>query len=69
MEGIWASLICLVDPWMWKKTHGWKEKLLSRGGKAILIKLILQAIPFYAMSVFKLPLSLCQEFLSLIRKF
>lgn len=29
---------------VWKKTHGWKEKLLSKRGKEILIKSVLQAI-------------------------
>jgi len=36
------------------RINGWKEKLLSMGGKEILIKSIAQAIPVYAMVVFKI---------------
>ncbi|CAL8164575.1 unnamed protein product [Prunus armeniaca] len=38
-----------------KKLNGWKEKLLSKAGKALLIKAVAQSIPNYAMGVFKLP--------------
>jgi hypothetical protein len=44
---------------VWRKMTGWKEKLLSHGGREILIKAIAQSIPTYTMSVFKLPDSLC----------
>ncbi|XP_048494687.1 uncharacterized protein LOC125494872 [Beta vulgaris subsp. vulgaris] len=53
---------------IWKKLQGWKEKLLSRDGKEVLIKSVAQAIPNYAMSCFKLPTTFCHEFESIIRK-
>jgi hypothetical protein len=37
------------------RINGWKEKLLSMGGKDILIKSIAQVVPVYAMMVFKIP--------------
>ena len=40
---------------IWKKLQGWKEKLLSQAGREVLIKSIIQAIPTYSMSCFKLP--------------
>ncbi|KAL8162414.1 hypothetical protein V2J09_013903 [Rumex salicifolius] len=43
------------------RLSGWKEKCLSRAGKEILIKSIVQAIPTYIMSCFKLPEDLCSE--------
>ena len=52
-----------------KKLSGWKEKLLSKVRKEILIKVVAQAIPTYTMSCFKLLDSLCDELTSLIRNF
>lgn len=46
---------------------GWKEKMLSKAGKEVLIKAIAQAILIYTMSCFKLPDSLCDELKSMIR--
>lgn len=43
------------------KISSWQAKLFSCGGKEILIKVVAQAVPAYAMSVFKLPLGLCEE--------
>ncbi|XP_042974662.1 uncharacterized protein LOC122306298 [Carya illinoinensis] len=54
---------------VWKKLHGWKEKMLSVGGKEILIKAVALSIPTYAMNCFKLPSSLCAELEQLMEKF
>ena len=52
-----------------KKLTGWKEKLLSKAGKEILIIALAQTIPTYAMSCFKIPNKLCDEMTSLMRNF
>ena len=54
---------------VWKKLQGWKEKLLSQAGKEVLIKSVIQAIPTYAMSYFKLPKGLIHELETMIQKF
>jgi hypothetical protein len=54
---------------VWRKIQGWKEKLLSRAGKEILVKAIAQAIPTYAMSCFDLTKSLCDDISTLINRF
>ena len=48
---------------------GWKEKLLSKAGKEVLIKGVAQAVPTYTMSCFKLPDSLCHDLMGMIRNF
>ncbi|KAL9687772.1 hypothetical protein QQ045_032179 [Rhodiola kirilowii] len=40
---------------MWKKVNGLKGKLLSIAGKETLIKSVVQAIPIYAMTCFRMP--------------
>nr|AAO34487.1 putative reverse transcriptase [Oryza sativa Japonica Group]ABF97663.1 retrotransposon protein, putative, LINE subclass [Oryza sativa Japonica Group] len=52
-----------------KRLSDWCEKNLSMGRKEVLIKSVLQALPMYMMSVSKIPVSLCEEYMQLIRKF
>lgn len=51
------------------KLEGWKEKFISKGDKEILIKYVIQAIPHYAMSIFKLPLSIYKTIETRIARF
>ena len=54
---------------IWHKMQGWKERLLLQGGREVLIKAVLQAMPTFTMGCFKLPKSLCKDIESLIWKF
>ncbi|CAM9003972.1 unnamed protein product [Rhodiola kirilowii] len=40
---------------MWRKVNDWRCKLLSAGGREVLIKAVLQAMPVYMMSVYHAP--------------
>jgi hypothetical protein len=51
---------CLVE---------WDDCHKSQAAKEVLIKAIAQAIPLYVMSVFKLPLGLCDELTKMIRRY
>lgn len=51
------------------KLEGWKESLLSKGGKEILLKTVVQAIPQYAMSIFRIPISICRSIEQKIARF
>jgi hypothetical protein len=54
---------------IWKRIQGWKEKLLSRAGKDVLIKAVAQSIPTYAMSCFDLTKTLCDDIGTMITRF
>jgi hypothetical protein len=58
----------IVD-WVKQKVHDWKNKFLFQAGKEVLLKVVIQAIPTYCMSVFLLPKELCREINSLMQKF
>ncbi|XP_021756104.1 uncharacterized protein LOC110721271 [Chenopodium quinoa] len=54
---------------IWKKLQGWKEKLLSRAGKEILLKSVIQEIPTYLMGVYKFPRDTIQRIQSAMARF
>ncbi|XP_022131662.1 uncharacterized protein LOC111004787 [Momordica charantia] len=49
--------------------QGWKRSFFSVGGKEVLIKSVGQAIPAYAMSVFRLPKGFCEEVSQMFARF
>lgn len=51
------------------KISNWQSKMFSRGGKEVLIKAVAQAILAYAMSVFRLPMELCEDIQKAIARF
>ena len=50
-NSFWNSLIDKIH----LKLAGWKGSLLSQARKVIVLKSILQSVPLYALSVFKIP--------------
>ncbi|XP_031120395.1 uncharacterized protein LOC116023535 [Ipomoea triloba] len=48
---------------------GWNKKFLSRAGKEILLKSVAQALPTYTMSIYCVPLWLCERLERLMNKF
>jgi len=51
------------------RISGWREKTLSLGGKETLIKSITQAVPVYAMMVFRIPKNICKGITSAISQY
>lgn len=54
---------------IWKRLIQWGENFLSSGGKEVLVKAVIQAIPVYVMGLFKLPDSVCDDLTKLTRNF
>jgi hypothetical protein len=53
---------------MWKKIRGWSDHPLSRAGKEIMLKSVIQAIPLYVMSCFRLPATIYDRMRTTISK-
>jgi hypothetical protein len=52
-----------------KKCTNWAEKFMSMAAKDVLIKSIVQAIPIYIMSMFKLPVGFHEDYMRIVRNF
>ena len=49
-----------------EKIQSWKCKFLTQAGRETMIKAVLQALPAFVMSVFKIPIGIIQEIEKLI---
>ncbi|XP_021748562.1 uncharacterized protein LOC110714363 [Chenopodium quinoa] len=63
------AVFAYIKDRIWKKLQGWEEKLLSRAGKEVLLKSVIQAIPTYLMGVYKFPSGLIQEIHGMMARF
>jgi len=52
-----------------RRLAGWMNRLVSWAGREVLIKAVAQAIPTYAMSVFKFPKDLCSSIQAMLNRF
>lgn len=52
-----------------KKIMGWQNKLLSYGGRYILIRHVLQSIPIYTLSAMNTPKGLLEQLHKVFAKF
>lgn len=59
----------ILKDWVSSRFEGWSRHLLSKAGKATLIKSVVQAIPTYSMSTFRVPIGVCNDMDSMMRKF
>jgi hypothetical protein len=54
---------------VWKQIQGWKERMLSKAGKDILIKACAKAIPTFAISCFDLTKTLYEDISRMICRY
>ncbi|KAK3221407.1 hypothetical protein Dsin_008432 [Dipteronia sinensis] len=56
LKGFWNLVLMRIE----KRLAPWKKKFLSKGGRLVLIKVVLASIPTYVMSIFKVPVNVAQ---------
>ncbi|KAL1326310.1 hypothetical protein AAHE18_13G219100 [Arachis hypogaea] len=61
----WKPIIDKVE----KKLSLWKSKILSKAGKLVLIKAVLNSLPVYYLSLYKMSKAVAEKLISLQRRF
>ncbi|PWA91621.1 RNA-directed DNA polymerase, eukaryota [Artemisia annua] len=61
----WESIVSKFS----SKLSHWKTRLISVGGRHSLIKSVLNSLPTYFMSIYKVPVSICSKLESMRNKF
>ncbi|KAK2656123.1 hypothetical protein Ddye_009175 [Dipteronia dyeriana] len=63
------TLFTNIKDRIWDRVKGWQSNLFSLGGKEVLIKAVIQDIPTYSMSLFRLPKSFIDYLHSICAQF
>jgi hypothetical protein len=63
------AVFAYIKDRIWKRINSWRGRTLSRAGKEIMIKSVLQAIPSYIMSVYLLPGSIIKDIERMMNSF
>ncbi|CAJ2668628.1 unnamed protein product [Trifolium pratense] len=63
------AIFSYIKDRIWKRINSWRGRALSKAGKEIMIKSVLQAIPTYVMSMFILPSSFIDDIEKMINAF
>ena len=61
----WKSVVEKIQ----KRLASWKSKILSRAGRNMLIKSVLNCLPVYYMSMFKMPKTIAHKIVQIQRRF
>ena len=54
---------------VWQRINSWSSKCLSKAGREVMIKSVLQSMPSYVMSIFRLPNNLLDEIEKMMNAF
>ncbi|KAK1300345.1 hypothetical protein QJS10_CPB13g01076 [Acorus calamus] len=65
LKAEWSPLIEKFTQWL----EGWKGKLLSSGGRLVLLQAVLSNLPTYFLSLFKIPKGILQKIDGIRRRF
>jgi hypothetical protein len=63
------DIFAYIKDRIWKRINSWRGRALSKAGKEVMIKSVLQAIPSYVMSVYLLPEATIKEIERMMNSF
>ena len=69
ISGSTCKLFSFLKYKLMHRVNGWTGRWLSKGGKEVMFKSIMLALPTYVMSTFLLPLEICENLASAIAQF
>jgi len=64
-DAFWAPVLEKIG----KRLDGWKRSLMYKGGRLVLIHLVLESLPIYYLSLFKIPVRVASRIEKLMRDF